>query len=592
MNPVPTSIARGLRALLALALALVSTAGAQGQPEVRARFDSGVVKLGSAVRLLVEVEGTRNAEILALPTVPGLRFGGVGSPSYSESYQILPGGRQSYQRTLTWTIAVQPLEKGEFTVPPFVVRADGRDLTTRELQLKVVEDLKGDELGLLEIDVPREVYQGQPFWMEIRFGFDAGLRERLNYYNLSLPWLGELAGLVELEAPPIATGASAGTILLNSRYKLDIEGLGTRKEGDTTFLVLRIKKRFVATRPGALSFPTSHFEFGQRSDGFAGLFGRPTNEFVYYKRSAPFEIAVRPLPEAGRPLDFSGAVGRFEAAALADRRDVVAGDSIKLTVEWTGAGNLEFFDPPDLARLDSFKGFRVYGTQDRKTFDRRTLVYDIAPIRPDVTEIPAVPLTTFDTGSGTYGTVSTRPIAIRVRPLEGATGIADEAPLSGTTLDIRDIQTRPEPAGAGRGVGDALLAGLWGGVAAGWLALRAWVRRREDPDAPRVRARRRARRELERALRRATTGAEQAAALQAFLAARTGEQPEAWAGRDPIAWLREHEEAQAELREEEAHALRRVFQKLDASVWGGRGGKVEDRELLSVADLITSGASR
>ena len=33
-------------------------------------------------------------------------------------------------------------------------------------------------------------------------------------------------------------------------------------------------------------------------------------------------------------------------------RDVDAGDSIKLSVEWSGDGNLDFFDPPDLARIE------------------------------------------------------------------------------------------------------------------------------------------------------------------------------------------------------------------------------------------------
>ena len=68
-----------------------------------------------------------------------------------------------------------------------------------------------------------------------------------------------------------------------------------------------------------------------------------------------------PLPEQGRPLDFSGAVGTFHASARADRTDVDVGDSIKLSVEWTGDGNLEFFAPPELDRLDAFAGFRVFG---------------------------------------------------------------------------------------------------------------------------------------------------------------------------------------------------------------------------------------
>jgi hypothetical protein len=584
---------RGRRLASAVAIvALSALASAQKTPEVKARFDPGVVKLGGTAHLFVEVENAQTGDIPALPQVAGLRFGAIG-PYGTSSYTEIVNGRVSSRHSITWRIPVQPLEKGEITVPPFRVRADGRELSTRELRLRVVEDLKGEELGLLEIDAPKEVWQGQPFVVEIRLGFEAGIQGRLNYYNLALPWLGELGGLVELDAPPIGTGKSAGKILLNSRHELEVEGHGVRKVGDSSFLELRVRKRFVATRSGALTFPTSHFEFGRKQDGLTSIFNRGGEEFVYYKRSPAFDVVVKPVPEEGRPLDWSGAVGHVEVGTIADRRDVVAGDSIKLTVEWTGDANLEFFDAPDPTRLDAFDSFRVYGTQDRKTWDRRSVTYDLAPIDPGVTEIPALPLSVFDTTTGRYDVVSTKPIPIRVRPLEGATGIAAATPGGGTTVDLRDIQTRVE---GGGGIAASLapsgraLAGLALAIVAGWLALRAWVRRRGDPDAPRARARRRARRDLENALRHARTPSEQARAVHAFLAARTGETPEAWTGRDPVRWSRAHTEDEPKLEPSAAQALAQLFAKLDAAIWGGgSGGKVEDREVLALADRVSAG---
>ncbi len=585
---------RGLAGAVA-AIALSALASAQRAPEVKARFDPGVVKLGSAAHLFVEVENAQTGDIPALPQVQGLRFGAIG-PFGTSSYTEIVNGRVSSRFSITWRIPVQPLEKGEFAVPPFTVRADGRDLTTRELRLRVVEDLKGEELGLLEIDAPKEVWQGQPFIVEIRVGFEAGISGRLNYYNLVLPWLDELGGLVELDGPPIPTGKSPGKIYLNSRHGLEVESHGQRKVGESTFLLMRVRKRFVATRSGTLTFPTSHFEFGRKQDSLTSIFNRGGEEFVYYKRSPPFDVLVKPVPEEERPLDWSGAVGHVEVNAIADRRDVVAGDSIKLTVEWTGDANLEFFDEPDPARLDAFRSFRVYGTQDRKTWDRRSVTYDLAPIDPAVTEIPGVPLSVFDTRSGRYAIVSTKPIPIRVRPLEGATGLAAAATAGGTTVDLRDIQTRDAGGGdlaarvapAGR-----MLAGLTVAIVAGWLALRAWVRRRGDPDAPRARARRRARRELERALRTARTPAEQARAVHAFLAARTGETPEAWTGRDPVRWSSAHPEDAPKLELNAAQELAGLFARLDAAIWGGAAGgndgKVEDREVLALADRVAAG---
>ncbi|MCY2961132.1 MAG: BatD family protein [Planctomycetota bacterium] len=582
------SIRRALLGVSAFVL-LAALAVAQKTPTIKARLDPMTVKLGGQASLFVEVENAQAGEIVALPTVEGLRFGPIGPPGMS-SYTEIVNGRVSSKISLTWRIAVQPMQKGEYLIPPFTVRADGRDLVTRELRLLADEDFRGDELGLLEIDAPKEVWQGQPFTLEIRMGIETGIQGRLNRYDLALPWLGELGGLVELEDLPIPSNRSAGKILLNSRQELEVEGFGTRKVGNANFYVLRVRKRFLATRPGSFTFPTSHFEFGHRGDGFSRLLGGGSEDFAYFKRAPAFEVLVKPIPEEGRPIDWSGGIGTFESSAIPDRRDVVAGDSIKLTVEWTGEGNLEFFDAPDLARLDAFRAFRVYGTQDRRTPNRRAVTYDLAPIEASVTEIPAVPLQIFDTATGRYAAVATKPVPIRVRPLVGATGLTSAAPAATTTVDLRDIQTRAEDDAPPAAPSGSALGAVAAAILAGWLALRAWVRRRGDPDAPRERARRRARRELERALRGARTAEEQARAVHAFLAARSGETPEAWAGRDPVAWARSLAAESRRIRPEDADALRQLFARLDAAIWGpANGTKLDERDVLALADRVAAG---
>lgn len=587
MSSVSNLVRRAMSASITLAL-FATLAIAQKVPTVKARVDPITVKLGGQAALMIEVENAQAGEIPALPPVDGLRYGQIGAPGMSSFTEIV-NGRVSSRVSLTWRIAVQPQRKGEFLIPPFAVKADGRELMTRELRILAAEDFRGDELGLLEIDAPKEVFQGEPFTLEIRLGFEAGIQGRLNRYDLSLPWLGELGGLVELEDLAVPSGKSAGKISLNNREELEVEGLGTRKVGNANFFVLRVRKRFVATRPGTLTFPGSHFEFGHRSDGFSRLVGGGSEDFSYYKRAPEFDLNVKAIPEEGRPLDWSGAVGKFEASATPDRRDVVAGDSIKLTVEWTGEGNLEFFDVPDLTRVDTFRRFRMYGKQDRPTPSRRAITYDLAPIDDTATEIPPVPLVVFDTATGRYTTIETKPIAIRVRPLVGATGLADEKSAITTTVDLRDIQTNSDAGGNTPAPSGGALAITGTAIVAGWFVARALVRRRGDPDAPRARARRRAKRDLEHALRGAKTPEEQIEAVHAFLAARSGETAEAWAGRDPVAWSRASDEPRIDA--EAAKELRSLFARLDAAIWGGGGNrnKIDDREVLALADRVAAG---
>src|SRR6185436_10278309 len=90
-----------------------------------------------------------------------------------------------------------------------------------ELSLKVVDDLKGEELGYFRIDAPAQIVEGQPFVLEMRFGYDKALGEigeKVNYLNLMLPWLDQLPGLLELDPPAPTAGAGiVSPIGLNQR---------------------------------------------------------------------------------------------------------------------------------------------------------------------------------------------------------------------------------------------------------------------------------------------------------------------------------------------------------------------------------------
>jgi hypothetical protein len=297
---------------------------------------------------------------------------------------------------------------------------------------------------------------------------------------------------------------------------------------------------------------------------------------------------VLELPEAGRPIDYTNAVGTLNANASVDRRDVDAGDSIKLSVEWTGEGNLEFFEPPDPSRMDAFKDFRLYGTNDRKTPDRRVVTYDLAPVSPDAKAIPPVPLVVFDPAKKAYVTIATEPIPIRVRALKTSSGLATEAstkPEPG--IDIKDIQTVPgretDPPSPGGGV--VLATTL--GVPLLWFGLRTLVRRRGDPDAPAARARRAARRALQRGLAGAKTASDQARALEAFLGARSGEHAQAWIGRDPLAWSAGF--VRPRLSEESAKSLKGLMGRLDERAWARGDAPIETAEIERAADEVLEG---
>ena len=586
--------------LLALAwlLALAPGAAAQAQPTVSARLSTGVAKLGAPVDLVVTVDGAAAGELGALPAVSGLAFGIVRGPQTSQT-MTSRNGRMTIQRQVTWRVPVIAREAGDFQIPGFEVLVDGRRYATPTLGLRVREDLAGAELGFLELETsPRRLVVGQPFDLTLTFGWDASLSAKVNHADLSLPWWDDLFGVVEVEAAERNLGARTVQVQLNGRTRLAVESLGVQEVRGRPFDLFRVRKSYLATHAGTLELPTSHLEFGQMSQG--GFFENPRPIELYYVAASPDPIEVGTLPEAGRPLAFTGAVGRIEARATVDRRDVDLGDSLKLRVEWTGDGNLEFFDLPDLGRTPGFEGFRAYGaTEELRQRFARVAVFDLAPLDPDLTELPGVPLWVYDPEEGAYGLVETDPIPIRVRALAGAAGLEVEGEVVEAT-DIRGLDAAGftgragragRAGGVGRGDGGPPLAGVLGGlggVVLAWGVLRRPLRGGVDPASASARRRRRARSRLVRALGRASDPAARHLALCAYLADRTGEEAVAWMGRDPALWWTEREPGPAPdpavLAELDA-----VLDGLEHASWGSGGPGPDDRRVLAAVDALAGG---
>ena len=575
MNAIRRSALGALFAVCALLL-LAQPARPQsggGGASLRAYLTSGVVRLGDRVALVVTVENARSSELGTLPSVKGLGIGPVSPPSEQRSIVFL-GARRQESLTRTWTIPLRPQEVGLYALPAFDVLVDGVARRTNELSLNVVRDLKGEELGFLEVrtSTPKVVI-GQPFTIEVLFGFDLAISGTTDYANLSLAWWGSLPGLLE-NAPPSPDPARARVqIIVNDRELVEVEQLANRSLRGREFLQLRLIRSFTPTREGRIELPTSHFEFGRTVQSQDFFRTRREKGETYFVRAAEVALDVIPLPEQGRPLDFSGAIGSIRARADATPRDVDAGDSIKFKVEWTGAGNLEFFTAPDPARLDAFREFRVYGKSEERALERRVVTYDLSPISSSVTEVPALPLSVFDPETGRYGVVSTEPLPVRVRALEGASGLAVED-KERFRSDILDVEVGPGAPAPVAPLGAKWIVAALVLVPVGWLALRTAVRRHGDPAAPAARARRRARRELASNLTRANVARAQLELVHRFLAARTNRPVEAWVGVRVGGPGKE---------------LDAVVAELERQVWGGSGTPLPRERILAAADAALGG---
>lgn len=275
----------------------------------------------------------------------------------------------------------------------------------------------------LELHTNRQSYYVQePISVELRFGFEETLfkNELVALFRpamdlpvqLQAPWLANLAGAIALEPRDVAASSSMSFVLNDALTRAKI--LEQSNSAPWKFRGFSIERTFFASSAGPLELPESRLCFarGTRSnEGFVteGVVDR-VEAFV---RGAGRTLPILPLPEAGRPVEFCGAVGRLTLRGEASAREVELGASLKLALHVEGEGNLEFFDVPRLEHLD---GWRVNGSIDHKTNTERTIEYDLSPLSAKVTRVPQIPFAFFDTTEpASYRTLRTDPIAVVVR---------------------------------------------------------------------------------------------------------------------------------------------------------------------------------
>jgi oxygen tolerance protein BatD len=282
----------------------------------------------------------------------------------------------------------------------------------------------------VELDAPAgTVFVQQRLPIRLRVGFDRDWfsehvvsrhRRPMDVpIQIAAPWLSALEQTVVV-APSVRSQIRP-TVAVGDEVVAVDRGEDVVRDG-RTYTVLEVTRDVFALRSGdlALAAPTVRFTVASAFEGDA--LGSRVAKDVHDVIAAgpPRTLRISSLPDEGRPAEFCGAVGRFAVEASSDRRELHAGESVKLTLRIEGDGNLSLFAPP---RLEGLAGFHVLGVLDAKAPDARILTYDLGPRDASVTEIPAVAFAFFDpTAPAAYRTVTTSPIPLSVR------GVAERAP--------------------------------------------------------------------------------------------------------------------------------------------------------------------
>jgi len=162
--------------------------------------------------------------------------------------------------------------------------------------------------------------------------------------------------------------------------------------------------------------------FGRNSvfddDFFNSFFGRHEMRPVVLE-SEGVNIKVLPLPQEGKPNNFSGSVGQYSFNVSIGPNNVKEGDPITLRLTILGKGNLAAIQMPSLSLGDNFK---IYDPQIFEKDGIKKSEQVIIPQSEDITEIPAIQFSYFDPQLKIYRTITKGPFPIKVAKLKDGEG--------------------------------------------------------------------------------------------------------------------------------------------------------------------------
>ena len=399
-----------LKAYITLFLIVASTSFVAAQVKFEAKVSKS--KLGVNERLRVDFEMNTDGDNFNPPSFND--FTVVGGPNQSVSHSWVNGVR-SFAKTYSYFLA--PKKTGNITITQATIEIEGQIYKTSPVTVQVVaavtrpndpdnvDNVVDDNLHLVA-----EISKGNPY-----------LNEAITIvYKLYVYKDIGVSTFRELNSPKYNDFWSQNIDLKDNKIQN-----GQYNGRDYRYLVIR-KIVLYPQKTGKIEIEPLSLELTvevptSRRDFFGGQMMTQVQKTV---SAGSRTIQVKDLPEAGRPDNFTGAVGTFNFKLTTSKTELNATESLQARLEVTGNGNLKLFQLPKLTLPSSLEVYEPEHTENvRTTLDGMqggiADSYTIVPQYKGKYPIPNVDFSYFDLKTETYKTISTGQHLINV--LEGPT---------------------------------------------------------------------------------------------------------------------------------------------------------------------------
>lgn len=382
-----------------LTLILVMTANAI---TFQSSIDKKTVPVNETVNYTITLVG-ENVNLAPRPSPPILENLSVVSRAESTNISIINGQAST---SVSYIYTLKPVQTGNAAIQPSKVEIEGETYQTEPIKIAVTKASSRlssrskaimasspyNPFGYVEsanpVIVETSVSDHSPYVNQmviLTFSF---------YYRVNL-----------FQAPVYSLPATTGFWSINlppSNQVREVRVKGIR------YLLQEFKTALFPTSPGKITLGAATLR--AQVDPFSA----PTTF-----KTKPIILNVLPLPEAGKPAGFSGAVGKFSLTAQITPAQIEKGRPFTLTSKIFGDGNIQSISEPVFELSSNLK--KLSSTPDEKVAKgissvsgNKTFKFIIMPIKEGEGKVSRLRFSYFDSQEKTYREISAPDYQINV----------------------------------------------------------------------------------------------------------------------------------------------------------------------------------
>ena len=388
------------------------------------------VVVGDQFRLSYTVT-TQKVKDFRAPSIKGFDVLMGPSRSQQSNTQIVNGNVTSTS-SITFTYILMANNAGEYTIPGASIVADGDQMVSNSVRIKVLPQDQGDSnssssssthsssgTGVSNQDLfitasasKTNVYEQEAFVLTYKI---YTRESNLQLNNAKLP---DFKGFHSQEIE----------MTTNARWTPE------HYQGRNYYTTVYRQFVLFPQQSGKLYIDPAQFQMTvgkpvQSDDPFDAFFNGGSNVIEIKKSISTPKLAinVNQLP-AGKPADFSGGVGEFNISSSINNKELKTNDAITIKLVISGTGNLKLISNPEIKFPDDFEVYdpkvdnQVRLTREGLT-GNKVIEYLAIPRHAGTYKIPGVSFSYFDIRSKSYKTLKTEEYVINV---EKGAGNADQ----------------------------------------------------------------------------------------------------------------------------------------------------------------------